>query len=170
MPISPSLEEDSEDDKVIPNNSNANNQRINNTKHKKNKNSKFPIELQIYYKIDKIDEEVRVFGKKFYERYKNQPNTIQIMNPNRGFLEYIKLRKDQGFVLHINITQFLEDLSYIFAGCKKIVQIIGLDKLVNEKVTNISNMFLNCTSLRRIDNLSKFETKNIWLQVLRKFT
>ena len=52
MPISPSLEEDSEDDKVIPNNSNANNQRINNTKHKKNKN-KFPIELQIYYKIDK---------------------------------------------------------------------------------------------------------------------
>ena len=35
MPISPSLEEDSEDDKVIPNNSNANNQRINNTKHKK---------------------------------------------------------------------------------------------------------------------------------------
>ena len=151
MPFSPSIDEDPDDNRILPDDSNANTQKINNAKHKKNKNSKFPIELQIYYKIDKIDEEVRVVGNKFYERYKNQPNAIQIMNPNRGFLEFIKLRKDQCFILQINITQSLEDLSYMFANCEKIVQIIGLDKLVNEKVTNISNMFLNCTSLRRID-------------------
>ena len=165
MPIFQSLTEEEDDNSPPPENSNNSNRRMNNNKHNKNKNSKFPIALQIHYRKDKIGQKVKVFGKKFYERYKNEPNAIEIQNPNRGLLEYIKLGKDQDKnecnVLCININKTLEDLSYMFADCEEIEQIIGLEKLVNKKVTNLSNMFLNCKSLKKIKNLNEFDTQNV---------
>jgi len=42
------------------------------------------------------------------------------------------------------------DMSSMFKECSSLISILGIENLVNNKITNISHMFDNCTSLNFI--------------------
>lgn len=53
------------------------------------------------------------------------------------------------------------DMNSMFKECSSLISILGIENLVNNKVTNISHMFENCTSLNFIPGISEWDISNI---------
>jgi len=52
-------------------------------------------------------------------------------------------------------------MSFMFNGCHKLKQIIGINKFNTNKVTNMAGMFSECEELEYLD-LSNFNTNNVF--------
>ena len=125
---------------------------LNNNNHSKNV-------IKITYRIKENKNKIRLFGKEFYERYKNKCK-ITIND------ELIELKEFLEFTSDLEIIKFhwddnLTDLSYMFADCSELVSITNAKNLINDNVTNLSNFFRNCKSLTNINDISYWNTENV---------
>lgn len=57
-------------------------------------------------------------------------------------------------------TSNVSTVNYLFANCKNLVTITGLDKLVLSNVKSLDNMFLNCSSLEELD-VNDWDVSNV---------
>ena len=114
------------------------------------------------YKIKKGDKKVKIFGKKFSEKYKNICKIIygdKIYNLN----EYFEINDSNITILEIKLIKInkIEDTSYMFCGCHSLISIPYISNWNTNKIKNMSKMFYNCCSLISLPDISKFNTNNV---------
>ena len=125
-------------------------------------------EITIIYDLKKNglenEDKIRLFGSKFYKRYRN--NEIIIDNKKTKLIEYYQkseLYKNDQSNLRVKFifNKDLTDLSYMFADCSGLYNISNLKNIITKNITSISNMFKNCISLITLPSLSYCNTENI---------
>jgi len=55
----------------------------------------------------------------------------------------------------------IENLSYMFSGCKYIQSILAFFNLIKMNVTNMSYIFDGCLSLEKLCDISRLDTSNV---------
>ena len=114
------------------------------------------------------DNKIKLFGKKFYQN--NKDNCLLGINENEYPLsEYYTLKKNdmKNNELEVKLIQInpLTDMSYMFRSEEDesiyLSEISSITNWDTSKVTDMSNLFYNCTSLKSIKGISKLDTSNI---------
>ena len=134
------------------------------SKKNESEDNNYAIDLEILYSLGDNIKEIRLFGKKFYERIKDEKDLFKLMingDIKTTISEFIEIKnKTKILNVQLKIKKDMNDLSYMFAGCKEIIY-IKANSLIRAGVKNVSNMFLNCSSLKTILNLNDFETSSV---------
>ena len=148
-------------------------------------NSSNNDEITIKIKFKKLEKnkkikEIRIFGDKFFDKNKNckmlikkeeeqnsaisQGATLEV-NENRiderlinKMLYLTNLDIERKIIITLKEINNINDLSYMFSDCDNISELeININNL---SITNISNMFMNCSSLEKI-RINNLNTSNI---------
>ena len=118
-------------------------------------------EILIQYKINK-EKIIRIFGSKFVENNKN--NCIIIVNDKeielKEFLENKNIIVNKNKILEIKLKEKekIIDASYMFNSCSNIYNISNWDTI---SITNMNNMFSDCSSLKYLPDISNWNTQNV---------
>ena len=120
--------------------------------------SKKDINKEIYFLDNLGSPNYKNYHTKFNEL--NQSNTeLSINNKKREFRKYIKPKSEGEYKVKLKFYINLTDCSYMFSGCKNIVNIDFI--YFNTKyIRNMSCMFYQCDNLTSLD-LSSFNTRNL---------
>ena len=142
------------------------------------------------------DNKMKIFGKKFVEN--NKDNCVLIINDKENPLsEFYTLKKndlknteieiklkqiktitDMSFMFHADSsepsiylssiteisnwnTSFVTDISNLFGNCTLLSSIPDISNWETINVTNISNLFYHCTSLTSLPDISKWKIENV---------
>ena len=132
-------------------------------------------EINIAIKVDKTDinkeiyfldnyEYIGVDGKKHYHdnlNEFNELNTDLYINAKRyKYKKYFIPEKEGEYNIKLKFNISLTNSSYMFAGCKNIININFISFNTNY-VTNMKYMFYECKILKTI-NLFSFDTQNVY--------
>ena len=116
------------------------------------------INKEIYY-LDNTDY-VDDFKVKHYHNNLKELNNVEVYinNTKYEYKKYFKPEKEGEFKIRIKFND-IKDCSFMFAGCKNIVE-INFINFNTENIIDMKYMFTGCINLKYLD-LSKFNTKNV---------
>ena len=116
------------------------------------------------YKIDKENDKIRIFGKNFVNFNKDH---CFLMHGKKEFklkeffyLKYLNKNNIDELEIRLIITGNVTNLAYMFES----TNLLSIDDNLYYKendITNMSNMFSNCTYLISIEAISKWEISNV---------
>ena len=143
------------------NNNNKNNIEYFCTEEVKNTNN----EADIVYIRGDFDDEIKLFGEEFVKN--NKENCILMIDGiehelcekiNRSDLKSIKKN-----ILKIKIKEIkkITDMSYMFSNCSTLVNLPNISEWDTSSVTNMKKMFDNCEALSILPDISKWDTSNV---------
>ena len=126
--------------------------------------------MTILYYIKKMEfiniykNKIKIFGQVFVENNKN--NCYLLIDGKKNELsKYLLLNENQrqSNILEIKLieTKIITDMSNIFYDCTSLKSLPDISKWNTKNVTNMSNMFHNCESLISLSDISKWDTKNV---------
>ena len=139
------------------------------------KRVKYPNNIQYkyeynYYNINEIDILIKIkkedINKEIYFvkhnnnnlKELNELNTeLNINNNNYEYKKYFIPDKEGDYKINIKFNIDLKDCSYMFAGCENIID-INFISFNTKSVTNMSEMFSDCSSLNNLEGISKWDT------------
>ena len=126
----------------------------------KNKNKNIG-ETKIYYKINEIDNEVRLFGDDFVEN--NKAKCYIVNNGKKYPLKnyFSGNSKSKNIVIHLIEINKITKLQRMFEGCSSLESLPDISKWNTNNVTNMSYLFYNCSSLESLPDISKWNTYNV---------
>ena len=118
---------------------------------------KYKNEIKIQYKYSKKTKFIRLFGEKFIE--KNKKNCKLVINDNEtDLIEFYENKeitpKSDKFEIILKNIDKLTDMSNMFNNCSLLVSIPDLPKLNMSSVINISHFFYKCLSLKSLINMN----------------
>jgi len=119
-------------------------------------------QINIIYKINNENENVKLFGKQFVENNKNNC-LILIRNKVNYLTEFYNLEKkknDKELFVQLYEINNIENMSYIFDNCNDLISLPDISEWNTSNIKDMSYMFSNCTSLNSFDGISKWNTKN----------
>ena len=127
---------------------------------KKNKNKNIG-ETKIYYKINEIDNEVRLFGDDFVEN--NKAKCYIVNNGKKYPLKnyFSGNSKSKNIVIHLIEINKITKLQRMFEGCSSLESLPDISKWNTNNVTNMSYLFYNRSSLESLPDISKWNTYNV---------
>ena len=138
------------------------NRAINYMKNKNKKKYLKKNEITIEYVIKKNENKIRLFGSNFFKKNKDLCKLKINGEKEEDLIEFIEIdnfsKKKEIFILKFIWNNDLTDLSYMFADCTNLINILNIENLIDVEITNISNLFRNCTSLIITPNLSECNT------------
>ena len=115
--------------------------------------------ITLFYKIEKPNEKIRLFGSDFFER--NKEYCKMIVNFIKfDILEFYKTDEEE-LKITLEINKEVTDISHMFDGCSALKKIPDFNNLNTSNITNISYLFYGCTSLESIPIISDWDTTNI---------
>ena len=121
-------------------------------------------EIDILIKIDKEDVNKKIyFLDNYHDNLKelNELNTELYINGKiYKYNKYFIPDKEGEYSIKLKFFNNLTDCSYMFAGCKNIIN-INFIYFNTINITNMEYMFYKCNNLKEINNLSSFDTKNV---------
>ena len=126
-------------------------------------------EIAIIYKIDNNDKKIKLFGKPFIEKNKNNCKII-IDNKEKEIIEYIdineEMKKKDKLEIKLKEIKAITNLSYMFGddwfkGCDKLISLPDISNWDTKNVTNMSGMFCMCNLLSSLPDISNWDTKNV---------
>ena len=121
-------------------------------------------EIIIKYCIGKEDK-IRIFGDKFVEN--NKSNFQMIINDNScelsSFYNIKKEKEKENEVLEIKLKQTndITNISQMFIGCSSLIELPDISKLNTNNVIDMSYIFCQCNELSSLPDISKWNTKNV---------
>ena len=138
----------------------------------KNNNIKNEIKIQLKINKDDINKEIYFLDNTdgdeasrctHHDNLKelNELNTELYINYEKYKYKKCFIPKEEGIysiLLKLNIT--IKDCSFMFFGCKNIID-LDLSSFYFKNITNMFYMFLGCTSLKSLPDISKWDTKNV---------
>ena len=114
--------------------------------------------LNLIYKLKENGKE-QIFGRDFVE--KNINNIKLIINGKESpLVEYYDLKKGENNV-EIKIINKLTDLSNMFYNCKSLKNIEGFESLDIKNIKDLSYIFANCEKLSDIKSLKYWDVSNV---------
>ena len=144
--------------------------------NKYNRINKNINEINLTIKIEKEDINKKIYfldneygpieNGKWIEYYKhdnlkelNELNTdIYINKKKYEYKKYFKPEKEGEYEINIKFNIDLVDCSYMFAGCKNIIN-INFKSFNTKNIMNMKYMFYGCTKLNKILNIIEWDTK-----------
>ena len=125
------------------------------------KNDSNENKLKLKFKINSSEERIRLVGSRFYERnYNNCKIVIDFVV--KDLIEFYKVKYNERFIsVTLALSHKITDLSYMFYECTSLIEIYNLYDLNINNVTNISNMFFGCSSLTSLSDMSGWKTSKI---------
>ena len=119
--------------------------------------SKYRNEINLTYYAEENGPE-NIFGENFV---KNNNNNIDLfINQTKSSLVSQFILKKGKNDIKIIIKNDLNNLEYMFYGCKSLVNIEELKYLDTRRVTNFSYIFWGCSSLSDIKPIEQWEVSN----------
>ena len=119
--------------------------------------------VTIIYNIDKNKSKIRLFGTDFIKN--NKDNCYILINEKQNELIDIYKFKDIQIkdILELKLieTKSITDMSNIFNDCSSLIALPDISNWNTEKVNNMSDMFHNCTSLQVLPDISNWNTKKV---------
>ena len=110
-------------------------------------------ELSMIYNTKNCFETLRLFGTNFVIYNKDKCYLIIDQQKSELFTNII-LNKNQKLKnkleIKLIIVKHIDNMSYMFESCTHLLSISGFSSLDFQKITNISNMFYNCSSLESL--------------------
>ena len=121
-------------------------------------------EVTVIYKINKNENEIRLFGQKFIENNKCKCYII-INNKNKELIEFYKLsekeKKIENIIIKVIFKDIITNMSYMFSNCSNLSSLPDISKLNTNNVTDMSYMFSDCSNLLSLPDISKWNTDNV---------
>ena len=136
--------------------------------------------LQIYKKMNNIEDDyeienntilikyvinqnkVKIFGKEFVD---NNKNFCKIIYENKEYnlSEYLQNLDKNKKILTITLKGInnIVNMSQMFYECDSLLSISNSSKCDTSNVTNMRSMFNGCSSLNELYGISKFDTSNV---------
>ena len=142
--------------KIIENNNNKLDDLIDIYKKTNNVNNNYS---KIIYKINKSNDNIRIFGNEFVKNNKNKIK-LEIEGKEYELIEYYKINDNNILEIEIKGIENITNFSYMFCGCSSLSH-INLSNFNTINVTNMSCMFSWCSSLSNISDISIWDTKNV---------
>ena len=125
---------------------------------------KYKNEIKIQYKYSNKTKFIRLFGEKFIE--KNKKNCKLVIDDNEtDLIEFYENKemtpKNDKFEIILKNIDKLTDMSNMFNNCSLLVSIPDLPKLNMSSVINISHFFYNCSSFKSLPDISEWDTSSL---------
>ena len=121
-------------------------------------------EITIKYNIDSNASKIRIFGEAFV---KNNYNNCIFIYDNEGhsldeFFDTEKIiNKNDELVIKLKRTGEMTNLSDMFYNCESLKSLPDICNFNTSNVINMSGMFRGCKSLCEISDISKWDTSNV---------
>ena len=114
-------------------------------------------------KTQDINKDIQIINNNHFSKVKNEEIEKEIKVIINGeiksnILKY-KFNKKGNYIIYFFSYNYLTNMSYMFSDCPSLKK-IDLSSFNSNQVTNISNMFYKCSSLQELD-LSSFNNNKI---------
>ena len=118
-------------------------------------------QIDIIYKINKDENNLKIFGSKFVENNKNY--LIMLNNKINKIKEnhIIKDKKRNNLKILLFTEKDIKDMSFMFSICEQLSSLPDISKWNTNNVTNMSFMFNECKQLLSLPDISKWNTNNV---------
>ena len=122
--------------------------------------------ISIIYTIDKKKEGINIFGKNFVKNNKRKCRIV-INEKSYEICNYIIYsdfginKNNDSFKIFLKGINNITDASDMFRECNSLKSIPDIDNWDTKNVTNISGMFRLCNSKQSLPDISKLNTKNV---------
>ena len=118
--------------------------------------------ILIKYKIRTGEKKIKIFGKKFLERYKNICKIIY-GDKEYNLTEYFEINNPKIIILEIKLIGInnIEDTSCMFCGCHSLISLPIISNWNTYNIINMNKMFCDCYSLINLPDISKWNTNNV---------
>ena len=132
---------------------------------KKNNRWKYNFNKEGYYELKIVVNDIITNFERFFEKNNNlisvdlsEFNSSNVTNMRNMFKKCKKLKEIKG--LNKIITNKVEDMSGMFDQCIEL-EFLDLSNFNTSKVTDMSYMFNKCIKLKEIKGINKFNTNNV---------
>ena len=129
--------------------------------------------LKIYYKINKNEKKIKIFGKEFVENNKEKCKLF-IEGKEYELMEYLDIKNIKEIKDKLEITlvgiRNITNASYMFSGregilidekFESLLSVPDLSKWNTINVTDMKYMFFCCSSLTSLPDISEWNTINV---------
>ena len=119
-------------------------------------------QINIIYKINKEESELNLFGLEFVKN-NNKNCLLMIDNKINEIKEnhIINDKKIKIFKILLFTNKIINDISFIFSGCKQLKSLPDISKWNTNKVTNMSSMFSGNEKLTSLSDISNWNINNV---------
>ena len=126
-------------------------------------------EINIIYDINKKDKyidsdenNINIFGSEFVKNNKNICKMI-IDNKEYEITEKYNIKNYNKNILQIKLKGInnVTNMSDMFYNCSSLLSLPDISKWNTNNITNMSDMFYNCSSLLSLPHISKWNTNNV---------
>ena len=121
-------------------------------------------EISIIYKIEQNDKNkgvVKIFGKKFVMN--NEKKCYIINNINYDLTEYFNIKdiKENTFEIKLIDIKNITNISNMFNECSSLISIKDISNWNTSNIEDMSYLFNRCSSLSKFSGISEWDTKNV---------
>ena len=118
-------------------------------------------EIKIQYKT-KGDKKLKIFG---YDFVKNNKNICKIIYENKEYdlCDYFNLKYNINGIIKINLVGIknITNMGDMFYNCSSLISLSDISKLNTNNVKNMKYLFGGCSSLLSLPDISKWNTNNV---------
>ena len=118
--------------------------------------------ISIVYNIKKNDNFIKLFGEKFVNNNIDKCKII-INNKEYKICENFYLKNNNVNKLNVKLKGIknITDMSYMFHGCKSLIELPDLAEWNISDITDMSYMFYDCELLSSLPDISKWNFINV---------
>ena len=119
-------------------------------------------EINIVYNIKKDEKYIKIFGSKFVENNKNICKMI-IDNKEYEITEEYRVKRFDHNILNIKLKgiENVTDMSDMFKECSSLISVPDISKWNTNNVVDINGIFNGCISLSSLPDISQWNTNNV---------
>ena len=143
------------------------NKNIKNNKQITNKlvdNKSIKNEITIKYKVEKVNNKIKIFGEDFVKNNKDKCKYI-FKNKEYELTDKFDLKNydNSKGILKIKLTGLnkVTDLSHLFDYCESLLEVPDISELDISNVIKLNHLFYYCSSLQSIPDISNWKTFNV---------
>ena len=117
--------------------------------------------ISIIYNFEKDDNDRKLFGHEFIEN--NKKKCKMIINNTKYNLDNNKLPiyNTDNIVIRLKGIKNITNMSEMFCNCSSLSSLPDISKLYISNINNMSCMFQSCSSLKSLPDISLWDTSNV---------
>jgi len=119
-------------------------------------------QIAIIYEFNQKKNKIKLFGQRFVRKNKSKCH-ILINNKKIQLCSYIKVdsKIKNEIKIRLIIIEKLNDISYMFFGCKSFKSFKITGNFDTKNLKNISHLFEGCSTLTHLPDISDWNTKYV---------
>ena len=122
--------------------------------------NEFENQITIEYKITDNCSKIKIFGKEFVINNYNYCK-IYYNNKELDLQEDLEIKDKDIVIIKLKGIKKITNMSYMFSECSSLSSLPDISKWNTNNVTDMSYLFNNCSSLSKLSDISKWNTSNV---------